>query len=45
VSQALRLLRRRGVVAAERDGRLVRYALADDHVATLVERVAPARQR
>jgi DNA-binding transcriptional ArsR family regulator len=45
VSQALRLLRRRGVVAAERDGRLVRYALADDHVATLVERVAPVRPR
>ena len=40
VSQALRLLRSRGVVAAERDGRLVRYALVDQHVAQLVDRVA-----
>jgi DNA-binding transcriptional ArsR family regulator len=40
VSQALRLLRSRGVVAAERDGRLVRYALVDQHVAQLVDQVA-----
>lgn len=39
VSQALRLLRSRGVVTADRDGRLVRYALADDHVAELVDRI------
>jgi ArsR family transcriptional regulator, lead/cadmium/zinc/bismuth-responsive transcriptional repressor len=39
VSQALRLLRRRGAVVADRDGRLVRYALADDHMAALVDRV------
>jgi ArsR family transcriptional regulator, lead/cadmium/zinc/bismuth-responsive transcriptional repressor len=40
VSQALRLLRSRGVVTADRDGRLVRYAIADDHVAELVDRIA-----
>ncbi|MGH3765209.1 MAG: ArsR/SmtB family transcription factor [Pseudonocardiaceae bacterium] len=39
VSQALRLLRSRGAVVADRDGRLVRYALADDHVAELIDRV------
>jgi len=39
VSQALRLLRSRGAVVADRDGRLVRYALADDHLAALVDRV------
>lgn len=39
VSQALRLLRRRGAVVANRDGRLVRYALADDHVVALIDRV------
>lgn len=40
VSQALRLLRSRGAVVADRDGRLVRYALADQHLAALVDRVA-----
>jgi DNA-binding transcriptional ArsR family regulator len=39
VSQALRLLRSRGVVTADRDGRLVRYALVDDHIAELVDRI------
>ena len=39
VSQALRLLRSRGVVTADRDGRLVRYALVDDHVAELIDRI------
>jgi DNA-binding transcriptional ArsR family regulator len=40
VSQALRLLRSRGAVVADRDGRMVRYALADEHLAALVDRVA-----
>jgi ArsR family transcriptional regulator, lead/cadmium/zinc/bismuth-responsive transcriptional repressor len=40
VSQALRLLRSRGAVVADRDGRLVRYALADENLVALVERVA-----
>lgn len=39
VSQALRLLRSRGAVIADRDGRVVRYSLADDLVTTLVDRV------
>ena len=39
VSQALRLLRSRGAVVADRDGRMVRYSLADDHLAMLVDRV------
>jgi DNA-binding transcriptional ArsR family regulator len=39
VSQALRLLRSRGAVVADRDGRVVRYSLVDDHLATLVDRV------
>jgi DNA-binding transcriptional ArsR family regulator len=43
VSQALRLLRSRGVVTADRDGRLVRYALVDDYVAELVDRIAEGR--
>lgn len=37
VSQALRLLRHHGAVIADRDGRLVRYALADRHLATLID--------
>ncbi|MPZ67403.1 MAG: metalloregulator ArsR/SmtB family transcription factor [Pseudonocardiaceae bacterium] len=39
VSQALRLLRRRGAVVADRDGRLVRYTLASDELAALLDRV------
>jgi DNA-binding transcriptional ArsR family regulator len=37
VSQALRLLRQHGAVTADRDGRLVRYTLADHHLATLID--------
>ena len=41
VSQALRLLRANGIVTAHREGRVVRYTLADDKVAELLERVTP----
>ncbi|WP_431682107.1 ArsR/SmtB family transcription factor [Kitasatospora sp. KL5] len=37
VSQALRLLRAAGVVAGERDGRVVRYRLTDPAVAEVLE--------
>lgn len=36
ISHQLRLLRDRGLVFARRDGQHVIYALADDHVATLM---------
>lgn len=36
-SHALRLLRAHGVVAARRDGRLVRYSLRDTHVRLLLD--------
>ena len=36
VSHQLRLLRDRDLVRARRDGRMVYYSLADDHVATLM---------
>jgi ArsR family transcriptional regulator, lead/cadmium/zinc/bismuth-responsive transcriptional repressor len=36
VSHQLRLLRDRDLVHARRDGRMVYYSLADDHVATLM---------
>lgn len=36
VSQALRLLRESGVVSARREGRLVYYRLADEHVRMLL---------
>lgn len=39
VSQALRLLRSRNAVVADRDGRRVRYALADDRLAALIDQV------
>ena len=39
VSQALRLLRASGTVVARRDGRIIRYELADDQVATLLKLV------
>jgi ArsR family transcriptional regulator, lead/cadmium/zinc/bismuth-responsive transcriptional repressor len=45
VSQALRLLRASGTVAAERDGRIVRYHLADAGIRELLERVSPPRAR
>jgi ArsR family transcriptional regulator, lead/cadmium/zinc/bismuth-responsive transcriptional repressor len=37
VSQALRLLRTSGVVAGDREGRIVRYRLVDLRVAALLE--------
>lgn len=37
VSQGLRLLRSAGIVTNRRDGRTIRYSLADDHVRTLLE--------
>lgn len=36
VSQHLRTLRQAGLAAAARDGKAVRYSLADDHVAHVV---------
>jgi DNA-binding transcriptional ArsR family regulator len=42
VSQALRLLRAAGVVAARRDGRIIRYSLADEEVGSLLARLFPA---
>jgi DNA-binding transcriptional ArsR family regulator len=41
VSQALRLLRANGTVTAHRDGRVVRYTLADDDLVEVLERVTP----
>jgi ArsR family transcriptional regulator, lead/cadmium/zinc/bismuth-responsive transcriptional repressor len=38
VSQTLRYLRAAGVVTAERDGRVIRYQLADGPVAALLAR-------
>lgn len=46
VSQALRLLRASGTVVAQREGRVMRYALADDHIAELLKHViAPQIRR
>jgi DNA-binding transcriptional ArsR family regulator len=39
VSQALRLLRANGTVVTQRDGRVVRYVLADKDMGDLLERV------
>jgi ArsR family transcriptional regulator, lead/cadmium/zinc/bismuth-responsive transcriptional repressor len=39
VSQILRLLRASGTVTADRDGRVVRYRLADPHVAGLLDQL------
>jgi DNA-binding transcriptional ArsR family regulator len=41
VSQVLRLLRASGTVTSRRDGRIVRYHLADDAVAALLDQVSP----
>jgi ArsR family transcriptional regulator, lead/cadmium/zinc/bismuth-responsive transcriptional repressor len=45
VSQALRFLRAKGTVAAERDGRIVRYRLTDDDVGELLDRVTPRAEK
>jgi len=42
VSQALRLLKTAGVVRSERDGRVVRYRLACEQTAGLLDAIAPA---
>ena len=42
VSAALRLLRAAGVVAAQRDGRVIRYSLADEEVGSLLADLFPA---
>lgn len=41
VSQALRLLRAHGLVSTHREGRIVRYRLADPTVHDLIHRVRP----
>ena len=41
VSAALRLLRAAGVVAAQRDGRVIRYSLADEETGALLARLFP----
>ena len=43
VSQILRLLRAAGTVTTNRDGRIVRYTLADPAIKTLVEHAAGPR--
>lgn len=40
VSQALRLLRAAGVVAGEKEGRVVRYRVVDDEVRLLLKHCA-----
>jgi DNA-binding transcriptional ArsR family regulator len=45
VSQALRLLKASGVVIGIRDGRVVRYRLADESVAALLALAAPSAHR
>jgi DNA-binding transcriptional ArsR family regulator len=41
VSHALQLLRAAGAVAAHRDGRIIRYSLAEPEIARLLEHVSP----
>ena len=45
VSQALRLLRAHGLVSPERDGRVIRYRLADEPVHDLLHKLAPPSRR
>ena len=45
VSQALRILRAASLVTPIRDGRVVRYRLADDRIGELLERVSPRSSR
>jgi DNA-binding transcriptional ArsR family regulator len=45
VSQALRLLRASGTVIARRDGRIVRYELADEVIRQLLGDVAESQVR
>jgi len=45
VSQALRLLRAAGTVTARRSGRMIRYELTDDNIASLIDQVAGPRGR
>lgn len=40
-SQALRLLKAAGIVTSERDGRIVRYRLASEQIAELLDRAYP----
>jgi DNA-binding transcriptional ArsR family regulator len=42
VSQALRLLRTAGIVTAQRDGRIVRYAIADQTILPVLALARPA---
>jgi DNA-binding transcriptional ArsR family regulator len=42
-SQALRLLRTAGLVATRKDGRVVRYRLADDTARDLLDRITAPR--
>ena len=42
VSAALRLLRAAGLVTAQRDGRIIRYSLADEEIGSLLARLFPA---
>jgi DNA-binding transcriptional ArsR family regulator len=43
VSQALRIMRANGIVTSARDGRVVRYRIADTEVSALIGRLAPKR--
>jgi len=44
-SQSLRLLRAAGTVTAQREGRIIRYELADDQIGQLLDRVNPVATR